>query len=387
MQFIDLKSQYEVLKVEINQNIQNVLNSGQYMMGDYVKQLEKELADYVGVKYCVTCANGTDALQLALMAWDIKNGDAVFLPSFTFYSTAEVVSMVGATPIFVDTDPRTFNIDCVQLEKAIKEVLDEGKLNPKVIIPVDLFGQPANYNEISKIAQKYNLLILEDSAQGFGGSINGKMDCSFGDISTTSFFPAKPLGCYGDGGALFTNNEDYYQLLISLRVHGKGTFKYDNVRVGMNSRLDTIQAGILLPKLHAFQEYELDNRNQYASLYTEYLKDYVITPLVPEGYISSWAQYTILLKDKNERNYLQEELRKKDIPTMIYYPAPMHKQTVYKDYDFNIDDLKECEKISKTCLSLPMHPYLDNGTVKQISDTLISILHEYRNVLKDGGDK
>lgn len=379
MQFIDLKSQYEKLSNEINQNIQNVLDSGQYMMGDYVMQLEKELAEYVGVKYCITCANGTDALHLVLMAWNIKEGDAVFVPSFTFYSTAEVVSIVGATPIFIDTDPRTFNIDCSKLEKAIKDIINEGKLFPKVIIPVDLFGQPANYNEVVKIAQKYNLLILEDAAQGFGGSIDGKMACSFGDIATTSFFPAKPLGCYGDGGALFTNNEEYYQLLTSLRVHGKGTFKYDNVRVGMNSRLDTIQAAILLPKLHAFIDYELDKRNQYADLYSKSLTNYVTTPYVPKGYVSSWAQYTILLKDENERNYLQSELKKKDIPTMVYYPTPMHKQTVYSHYNFNLNDLKKCEEISKRCLSLPMHPYLDNETVKIISNVLISTLEEYRN--------
>ena len=310
MQFIDLKAQYEKMSLEINQNIQNVLNSGQYMMGDYVQQLEKELAAYVGVKHCVTCANGTDALQLALMVWDVKVGDAVFVPSFTFYSTAEVVSIVGATPIFIDTDPRTFNIDANHLEKAIKDILKEGKLTPKIIITVDLFGQPANYDEIMKIAHKYNLLTLEDGAQGFGGSINGKMACSFGDIATTSFFPAKPLGCYGDGGALFTDSDEYYQLLISLRVHGKGTFKYDNVRIGMNSRLDTIQAAILLPKLHAFKNYELDKRNEYAELYTEYLKGYVIIPYVPERYISSWAQYTILLNSEKEITYKKNSKRK-----------------------------------------------------------------------------
>ena len=378
MQFIDLKAQYEKMSLEINQNIQNVLDSGQYMMGDYVQQLEKELAAYVGVKHCVTCANGTDALQLALMVWDVKVGDAVFVPSFTFYSTAEVVSIVGATPIFIDTDPRTFNIDANHLEKAIKDILKEGKLTPKIIITVDLFGQPANYDEIMKIAHKYNLLTLEDGAQGFGGSINGKMACSFGDIATTSFFPAKPLGCYGDGGALFTDSDEYYQLLISLRVHGKGTFKYDNVRIGMNSRLDTIQAAILLPKLHAFKNYELDKRNEYAELYTEYLKGYVIIPYVPERYISSWAQYTILLNSESERDYLQEELKKKSIPTMIYYPTPLHKQTVYSKYNFNLDDLKNCEKVSKICLSLPMHPYLDNETVKNVTNNLISILEEYR---------
>lgn len=379
MQFIDLKAQYEVLKKDINQNIQNVLNSGQYMMGDYVKQLEKELAEYVGVKYCITCANGTDALQLALMTWNIKKGDAVFVPSFTFYSTAEVVSILGATPIFIDTNPKTFNIDTNKLEQAICKIKKEGKLNPKVIIPVDLFGQPADFNEIKKIANKYGLLLLEDGAQGFGGEYNGKKACSFGDISTTSFFPAKPLGCYGDGGAIFTNSDEYYEILNSLRVHGKGEYKYDNVRVGMNSRLDTIQAAVLLPKLKAFKEYEIVKRNIYAEQYTQALKNIVTTPYVPNNMLSSWAQYTVLLESKEEREYVQSKLKEKNIPTMVYYPKPLHKQTVYQNYSFNLDDLKECERIANICLSLPMHPYLDNETVKIISSSLKECLEEYRN--------
>lgn len=379
MQFIDLKAQYEVLKEEINNNIQTVLNSGQYMMGDFVKQLEKELAEYVGTKYCVTCANGTDALSLALMAWDIKQGDAVFVPSFTFYSTAEVVSLIGATPIFVDTDSKTFNIDTEKLENAIVQVINDKKLNPKVIIPVDLFGLPANYNEIKKIADKYNLLVLEDAAQGFGGSIDGKKACSLGDISTTSFFPAKPLGCYGDGGAIFTDNDDYYEILSSLRVHGKGTFKYDNVRVGMNSRLDTLQAGILLPKLHAFIDYELVKRNEFASMYTSKLADIVDTPYVPENMVSSWAQYTILLKSNEERDMLKGQLDKIGIPTMIYYPTPLHKQTVYAGYNYNLNDLKMCEDISERVLSLPMHPYLTSDILDQITTEVIMCLKGIRN--------
>lgn len=380
MQFIDLKAQYEILKEEINANIQTILDSGQYMMGDYVKQLENELADYVGVKYCITCANGTDALQLALMAWDVKCGDAVFVPSFTFYSTAEVVSMLGATPIFVDTNPRTFNIDVNKLEKSIQKVKEGGVLNPKVIIPVDLFGLPAEYEKIEHIANKYKLFVLEDSAQGFGGEIKGRKACSFGDISTTSFFPAKPLGCYGDGGAIFTDSENYYELLTSLRVHGKGKFKYDNVRVGMNSRLDTIQAGILLPKLKAFRENEVDKRNEFAKYYTEKLQNVVITPYIPNRMRSSWAQYTILLESEEERMFAQNKLKDLGIPTMVYYPKPLHKQTVYKDYDFNLGDLKESERISRICLSLPMHPYLDIETVEYISESLKRLLEEYRNV-------
>ena len=378
MEFIDLKEQYKTLKDKIDSNIQNVLNNANYIMGTEVKELEKQLADYTGRKYCATCANGTDALTIAMKVLDVCENDAVFVPSFTFYSTAEVVSLEGATPIFVDVDERTFNIDVKKLEKTIKKVIEEGKLKPKAIIPVDLFGQTANFEEILKIAQKYNLKVVEDSAQGFGGSINGKKACSFGDISTTSFFPAKPLGCYGDGGAIFTDDEEIYNKILSIRVHGKGSYKYDNVRVGLNSRLDTIQAAILLPKLEAFKEYELENRNKFAKMYTEKLKDVVKTPVVPEGYESSWAQYTIILESEEERNFVQAKLKEKEIPTMIYYPIPLHKQIVYKDYNFNVDDLKVSEELTKKVLSLPMHPYMTNEQVDSISEQVISAVKEYR---------
>lgn len=363
MEFIDLKKQYEILKQEIDANIQAVLDDGHYIMGAAVSELEKELADYIGVKHCITCANGTDALSLALMAWDIKSGDAVFVPSFTFYATAEVVSLIGATPIFIDSDPRTFNIDVIHLRSMIENVIKEGKLTPRAIIPVDLFGQPAEYEEIMKIAKDYNLLVLEDGAQGFGGSINGKKACGFGDISTTSFFPAKPLGCYGDGGAVFTDSDVYYEKLVSLRVHGKGSYKYDNVRVGLNSRLDTLQAAILLPKLHAFNDYELNRRNEIADIYNHELNDIVITPLVKENMQSSWAQYTILLNDEQERNELQQYLKSKGIPSMIYYPKPLHMQSVYKDHIVYSEDLKNAENLSRKCLSLPMHPYLEREQI------------------------
>ena len=379
MEFIDLKEQYKRLKEDINKNIEKVLEDGHYIMGEEVKILEQELAEYVGTKYCATCANGTDALSVAMMALDIKEGDAVFVPTFTFYATAEIVSFAGATPIFVDVDERTFNIDVVKLEKAINDVKTKTDLKPKAIIPVDLFGQPADYEKIAEIAKKYNLYVIEDSAQGFGGDIKGKKNCSFGDISTTSFFPAKPLGCYGDGGAIFTDNEELYNKILSIRVHGKGSFKYDNVRVGMNSRLDTIQAAILLPKLKAFKEYELDDRNIFAKMYTEKLKDIVKTPVVPEGYLSSWAQYTLILESEEERNALQEKLKEYGIPTMIYYPKPMHQQTVYKDYNFNLEDLKVSEKLSKTVLSLPMHPYMSEEQVNGISEKIIKAIGEIRN--------
>lgn len=380
MEFIDLKAQYRSLKDEIDKNIHHVLDNNQYMMGSFVKELEKKLAQYVGVKYCISCANGTDALQLALMVWGVGKGDAVFVPDFTFFSTAEVVSILGATPIFIDVDKKTFNMDPNGLKEAISKVLIETDLKPKVIIPVDLFGQPANYEEIRKIAQEYDLHILEDGAQGFGGSIDGKMACSFGDISTTSFFPAKPLGCYGDGGAIFTDNDDYYQILQSLRIHGKGLFKYDNVRIGMNSRLDEIQAGILLPKLKAFIEYELGNRNKVASIYSERLKNFANVPFVPNNYISSWAQYTVLLNSKEERDYVQERLNAKGIPTMVYYPKPLHMQTVYQDYSFLLEDLKESENVCQICLSLPMHPYLTDVMQEEIIVSFIEAIGDFRNV-------
>jgi len=252
MQLRDLNLQYRKYKAEINSAIQKVLDQANFIGGREVEELEMQLADYVDVKHCITCANGTEAMTLVLMSWGVIEGDAVFVPDFTFFSTAEVVSFRGATPVFVDVDRETFNLDPVKLERAIRKVMVEGRLNPKAIIPVDLFGLPADYPNLNKIARKYNLFILEDGAQGFGGSIGGQKSCSFGEAATTSFFPAKPLGCYGDGGALFTNSDHLAQVVRSLKVHGKGDHKYDNVRIGLNSRLDTVQAAILKVKLKAF---------------------------------------------------------------------------------------------------------------------------------------
>lgn len=378
MEFIDLKAQYSKLKDKIDSNIEQVLNNANYIMGNEVKELEENLAKYVGRKYCATCANGTDALTIALKVLDIKEGDAVFVPTFTFYATSEVVSLEGATPIFIDVDERTFNIDIEKLEKAIIKVKEETNLNPKAIIPVDLFGQPANFVEISKIAEKYNLEIIEDGAQGFGGAIGNNRACSFGTISTTSFFPAKPLGCYGDGGAIFTDDEELYEKIQSIRVHGKGSYKYENIRVGVNSRLDTIQAAILLPKLEAFEKYELDERNKYANMYSEKLLEYVKAPYVPDNYLSSWAQYTIILNNKEERDYLQNSLKEQGIPSMIYYPIPLHMQKVYEGYNFNLEDLKVSENLCNVVLSLPMHPYMNEEQVNKICNTIINTLKEYR---------
>ncbi len=374
MEFRDLKAQYDKYKKEIDSAIQEVINNTNFIGGKEVYTLEQRLAGYVGVRHCITCANGTEAMTLLMMAWDIKEGDAVFVPDFTFFSTGEIVSFRGATPIFVDVDRDTFNIDTNKLEKAIKKVLDEGKLTPKVIIPVDLFGLPADHIEIEKIAKKYNLRVLEDAAQGFGGSINGKKACSFGDAATTSFFPAKPLGCYGDGGAIFTNDDAVAELLNSLKVHGKGDNKYDNVRIGVNSRLDSIQAAILNVKLTAFIEHELEDVNRVYRLYTEKLKGIVETPTIPEGYVSSFAQYTIKLKNKEERDNLQAKLNEESIPSMVYYVKPMHRQGAFAEYEYDDSDFEVTNKLCDTVLSLPMHPYLReedvNLVVKAIKDYL-----------------
>ena len=370
MEFRDLKAQYDKYKNEIDSAIQEVINNTDFIGGKEVNTLEQRLAEYVGVKHCITCANGTEAMTLLMMAWDIKEGDAVFVPDFTFFSTGEIVSFRGATPIFVDVDRDTFNIDTNKLEKTIKKVLDEGKLTPKVIIPVDLFGLPADYIEIEKIAKKYNLRVLEDAAQGFGGSINGKKACSFGDAATTSFFPAKPLGCYGDGGAIFTNDDELAELLNSLKVHGKGDNKYDNVRIGVNSRLDSIQAAVLNVKLTAFIEHELEDVNRVYRLYTEKLKGIVETPVIPEGYVSSFAQYTIRLKNKEERDTLQERLKEEGIPSMVYYVKPMHKQGAFSQYDYDDEDFKVTNEFCDTVLSLPMHPYLGKGDVLRVVECI-----------------
>lgn len=367
MQFRDLKKQYQVLKPEIDKGILDAIASGAFIMGKEVRELEASLAEYVGVKHCISCANGTDALTLALKTWNVKAGEAVFVPDFTFFATAETVSMEGATPVFVDVDKDTFNMCPIALEEAIKKTISEGKLTPRVITTVDLFGLPANYPAIRKIADKYNLLILEDGAQGFGGSIDGKMACSFGDISITSFFPAKPLGCYGDGGAVFTDNDEWANNINSLRVHGKGSFKYDNVQIGVNSRLDTIQAAILLPKFKAFKEYELDDINKAAAIYTEKLKDVVRTPITPKGYYSSWAQYTLILDSSEQRNALQAHLKEQGIPSMVYYPKALHDQSAYKDLGYKKGSSPVAEMLAECVLSLPIHPYITTKDIDRVS--------------------
>lgn len=373
MQFRDLGAQYQALKTDIDAGIQEVLNSTAFILGKPVTELEKELAAYVGRKHCVGCGNGTDALQLALMAWDIGPGDAVFTSDFTYFASAGCASILGATPVLVDIDLATFNICPKALEAAIERVLAEGKLTPKVIIPVDLFGQPANYDEILPIAAKYGLKVLEDGAQGFGGNIRGKIACSFGDMSTTSFFPAKPLGCYGDGGAIFTDDDEIDARLRSLRAQGKSPVdKYDNREIGINSRLDTLQAAILRPKFKAFVGYELAAVNQAAAWYTERLKDKFVTPVVPEGFYSSWAQYTLLMDSPEQRDAMQKKLKDKGIPSMVYYPRGLHQQEAYSWMKLSDELYPNTMEATRRVLSLPMHPYLTEETVEQITAVLVN---------------
>ena len=349
----------------------SVAAGAHFIMGPEVQKLEEQLAAYVGVKHCLSCANGTDALTLALKVWGIGPGDAVFVPDFTFFSSAEVVALEGATPVFVDVDARTYNIDTKSLEAAVQAVLAEGLLRPRVVIAVDLFGLPANYPALRAVADKYGLLVLEDGAQGFGGSIGSRKACSFGDISTTSFFPAKPLGCYGDGGAVFTDNDEWAALIASYRVHGKGTDKYDNVRIGLNSRLDTLQAAILQVKLSVFDD-EVARIDAAAREYTRRLSGKVVTPVVPEGFGSSWAQYTVQLESPAQRAHVQGVLKEAGIPSMVYYPKPMHGQTAFSALPGH-----PCPTASRLCdtvLSLPMHPYLSLTEIETVSSALIAAL-------------
>ncbi len=372
MIFRNLQKQYEFLKEDVDRAIASVFSSAQFISGLQVAELEGKLAEYVGVRHCITCGNGTDALTIALMAWGVGEGDAVFVPDFTFFASGECPAGVGATPFFVDVDERTYNIDPMKLEEAIIKVQNEQKYRPKAVVTVDLFGLPANYDAIRSICEKYGLLLLEDGAQGFGGSLHGKKACSFGGISTTSFFPAKPLGCYGDGGAIFTDNDEWAALIRSICVHGKsGEDKYNNIRLGMNIRLDTLQAAILLPKFEAFKKFELDAVNQAAAWYNEKLSGTdLVLPEIADGFVSSWAQYTVRLPDHIDRAKLQDEMKKEGIPTMVYYPKPMHGQGAFAGTDSAMADCSVTERLCKTVLSLPMHPYLTEEIVDNVSEKI-----------------
>jgi len=374
MQFIDLKAQFQKIETRVRKNIDIVLEHGKFIMGPEIKELEEKLASYTGTEYCVTCSSGTDALLMALLAYDIGPGDAVFTPPFTFIATAEVITLLGATPVYVDIDPKTFNIDTEKLRAAVCD-LKEGKkptskipdgLTAKAIIPVDLFGLPADYDVVNEIARENNLVVIEDAAQSFGASYKGKQTCNLANIAATSFFPAKPLGCYGDGGAVFTNDKEIADKLISLRVHGKGTDKYDNVRTGLNGRLDTLQAAVLLAKMEVFAD-EVAQRQVVAQLYSEGLKEAVDVPYIPEGYQSAWAQYSILSDNKTE---MMGKLKENGIPTAVYYPKPLHLQTAFAYLGYEPGSMPVSESASEKIFSLPMHPYLNQNDQDRIIDII-----------------
>lgn len=370
--FIDLKAQRRRLGKRIDDAIMRVVDHGGYIMGPEVRDLEEQLAAFCGAKHCISCANGTDALGLVLMAWGIRPGDAVYVPAFTFVSTAEVVAWLGATPVFVDVLDDTFNLDPASLETAIEATAALG-LTPKAVIPVDLFGQPADYRRILPIASRHGLRVLADAAQSFGATLDGRRTGTFGDATATSFFPAKPLGCYGDGGAIFTEDDELVKVLRSLRVHGQGSDKYDNVRIGMNGRLDTLQAAILIEKLSIFPE-EIEARDRAATRYNEMLRSSMEVPAVLDGATSVWAQYTVKVDNRSE---LQEEARRQGVPTAIYYPIPLSQQTGYRHFPSVPGGVPVAESLSRRVLSLPMHPYLSeqiqNEIVEKVTD--ISAAH------------
>lgn len=362
IQFIDLQAQRRRLGAPLEVAIKAAVEGGQWILGPQVSQLERDLAAWAGVKHAIACANGTDALLLILRAWDIGPGDAVFVPAFTFAASGEVVVLAGATPVFVDVLPDTFNMDPASLEAAIALVKRDGKLSPKAVMPVDLFGQPADYRALSPIAAREGLKLLCDTAQGFGGLWDGQRAGAIGDAAATSFFPAKPLGCYGDGGACFTNDDTLKDLLLSIRMHGQGSDRYEHVRIGLNSRLDTIQAAILIEKLKIFQD-EIDARNAVATRYNEAFKgsNRIVAPHVVEGAVSTWAQYT--LKVENRAKF-QADLKAAGVPTAVYYPIPLSKQKAYAHFPGAPTPVSEA--LSQTVVSLPMHPYLDTATQDRI---------------------
>lgn len=384
LDFIDLKIQQKRIMPKLKANIEQVLAHGQYIMGPEVRELEERLATYVGVKHAIGCASGTDALLMALMAYNVGRGQAIFTTPFTFFATAEVISLLGATPVFVDIDPVTFNIDPAKLDLAIRALKTNNPslhplprtpevsgLIPKGIIPVDLFGLPADYDALDKIAEEHDLFVVEDAAQSFGAEYRSKKACGFGHIACTSFFPAKPLGGYGDGGMCFTNDDTLAETLDSLRIHGKGKDKYNNIRIGINGRLDTLQAAILLAKFDVFPE-EVAKRQEVAARYNELFGTHPLlsTPTVPPGYKSVWAQYSLLAADQEWRTKMLAHLQEGSIPTAIYYPKPLHLQTAFAGLGYKLGDFPVSENSADRVFSLPMHPYLLEEEQKRIAEIL-----------------
>lgn len=377
MEFFDLKKQYELLESSIQNRINTVLRHRKFIMGPEVAELEEQLSSYAGCSYCVSCSSGTDALLMGLLAFGIGPGDAVFTTPFTFFATAEVISLVGAIPVFVDIEADTFNIDPNKLEQSILD-MQEGtqqvpgvskKLVPKAIVAVDLFGLPANYVQINRIGRQYGLVVLEDAAQSFGGMLGTNRVGNLTDMAATSFFPAKPLGCYGDGGAVFTDDATLAAKLRSLREHGKGTYKYDNIRIGLNGRLDTIQAAVLLSKLEVFAS-ELEKRQKVTGYYSDMLADVLKVPCIPKDFRSAWAQYSVL---SDNRDYIMGTLREAGIPAAIYYPKPLHLQTALSHLGYSKGDFPVAEEVSKKIFSLPMHPYLEQEELEKI----VTVLHDH----------
>lgn len=366
MQFIDLKSQYERIEENVQKAVLDVLASQAYIMGPQITELEEKLAAYAGAKHVISCSSGTDALVIPLMAYELSRKDAVFVPSFTFFASAESITLAGATPVFVDCDPQTFLMTAETLKSAYKKIIEEGKLNPRGILAVDLFGIIAPYDELDQFASKHGLFVVEDAAQSFGAEDKGKKSCSFGNVAATSFFPAKPLGGYGDGGAIFTNDDSLAEVMTSIRVHGQGADKYDNVRMGLNGRLDTIQAAVLLEKLKIFDD-ELVERRRVAARYTRNLQSILKTPKVPLEQKSAWAQYSILADSAEQKMQILDGLGNKGIPANVYYRIPIHLSDAYKHLGYKKGDLPVSEKLSQIIFSLPMHPYLLDEDIDSIS--------------------
>jgi UDP-2-acetamido-2-deoxy-ribo-hexuluronate aminotransferase len=366
MQFIDLHAQQKRIREKIETNIRKVLDHGKYIMGPEITELERKLAEYVGTEHAVGVASGTDALAISLLAHDIKPSDVVFTSPFTFIATAEVIQLLGATPVFVDIQEDTYNIDPDLLEAAIKKVMDRADLRPRGIIAVDIFGQPADYDEIEKIAEKYDLFVLEDAAQSFGAVYKDRKACSLSQVACTSFFPAKPLGAYGDGGMIFTRSREMYDSLVSIRVHGAGRDKYDNIRVGINGRLDTLQAAVLLAKFSIFEE-EISLRQRVARDYNWGLEGIVVTPAVRNYNVSAWAQYSV---QHPERDKIRDLLQADGIPTAIYYPIPLHMQKAFADLGYRKGDFPVSEKVAERIFSLPMHPYLASEDQERIIESV-----------------
>ncbi len=374
IQFIDLDSQKKYLGQSLENAIIKVLNHKKFINGPEVLEFEKLLAKFSNSTEAVTCGSGTDALLLPLMAMGVGQGDAIFVPSFTFVATAEVVSLLKATPIFVDVERSTFNIDPNSLRDAIIFSKKIG-LKPKVIIPVDLFGQPACYEDINQIAEEFSIRVISDAAQSFGAQQSDNPVGCLTHVTSTSFFPSKPLGCYGDGGAITTNDSDLAETLRSLKSHGAGKNKYDNVNIGVNSRLDTLQAAILIEKINILKE-EIIKRNSVARKYTEELKDYVSTPIIKDKNVSAWAQYTIVLDD---RSNLSEFLKDRGVPSVVYYPKPLHLQSAYSSFPRFPEKLTVSEDLAKSVLSLPMHPYLSSDNQSFITENIIQFIKERKS--------